>query len=79
MAGESQDITTLADELQEQQNVLIHGVEQLEMCELARAALVSHLKEALREQVNVSNIQSPGTRSIWLRVGAFCDQKLTKF
>ena len=56
MAGESQDNTTLADELQEQQNVLIHGVEQLEMCELARAALVSHLKEALREQVNVSYI-----------------------
>lgn len=47
---ESQDVTTLADELQEQQNILIHCVEQLEMSELARAALVSHLKEALREQ-----------------------------
>jgi hypothetical protein len=52
MAGESQDFTSLAEELQEQQNILNHGVEQLEICELARAALVSHLKEALREQVN---------------------------
>ena len=54
MAGDSQDITNLAEELQEQQNILTHCVEQLEMSELARAALVSHLKEALREQVDFS-------------------------
>jgi regulator of Ty1 transposition protein 103 len=54
MTGESQDITNLAEELQEQQNILTHCVEQLEMSELARAALVSHLKEALREQVDSS-------------------------
>lgn len=46
---ESHD-TTLADELQEQENILTQCAEQLEMSELARAALVSHLKEALREQ-----------------------------
>lgn len=50
-AGESQDTTTLAEELQEQQRILTQCIEQLEMCELARAALVSCLKEALREQV----------------------------
>ncbi|MCO5553936.1 hypothetical protein L7F22_007462 [Adiantum nelumboides] len=48
-AGESHE-TTLADELQEQENVLTQCAEQLEMSELARAALASHLKEALREQ-----------------------------
>lgn len=48
--GELQDITTLADELQEQQNILSKCIEQLEMSQMARAALVSHLKEALREQ-----------------------------
>ncbi|KAI5075573.1 hypothetical protein GOP47_0009649 [Adiantum capillus-veneris] len=47
---ESQDTTTLVEELQEQQKILSHCIEQLEMCELARAALVSCLKEALREQ-----------------------------
>lgn len=47
---ESQDTTTLAEELQEQQRILTQCIEQLEMCELARAALVSCLKEALREQ-----------------------------
>eukprot|EP00250_Pteridium_aquilinum_P001907 c12116_g1_i1 orf=599-2230(-) len=46
---ESHD-TNLGDELQEQENILTHCAEQLEMSELARAALVSHLKEALREQ-----------------------------
>lgn len=50
MAGDSHD-TTLGDELQEQENILTRCAEQLEMSELARAALVSHLKEALREQV----------------------------
>lgn len=49
--GELQEnTTTLADELQEQQNILSQCTERLEMSELARAALVSHLKEALREQ-----------------------------
>lgn len=48
-AWESHD-TTLGDELQEQENILTRCAEQLEMSELARAALVSHLKEALREQ-----------------------------
>lgn len=47
---ESQDTTTYVEELQEQQKILSRCVEQLEMCELARAALVSCLKEALREQ-----------------------------
>ncbi|KAH7436843.1 hypothetical protein KP509_05G038400 [Ceratopteris richardii] len=48
--GEAQDTTTLVEELQGQQQILSHCIEQLEMCELARAALVSCLKEALREQ-----------------------------
>ncbi|MCO5549497.1 hypothetical protein L7F22_002969 [Adiantum nelumboides] len=47
---ELQDTTTFVEELQEQQQILSHCIEQLEMCELARAALVSCLKEALREQ-----------------------------
>eukprot|EP00249_Psilotum_nudum_P023432 c28870_g1_i2 orf=314-1927(+) len=47
--GDMQD-TTLADELQEQQNILSQCVEHLEMSEMARATIVSHLKEALREQ-----------------------------
>eukprot|EP00249_Psilotum_nudum_P023431 c28870_g1_i1 orf=314-1930(+) len=47
--GDFQD-ATLADELQEQQNILSQCVEHLEMSEMARATIVSHLKEALREQ-----------------------------
>ncbi|KAH7283531.1 hypothetical protein KP509_34G011700 [Ceratopteris richardii] len=46
---ESHDMSVV-DELQEQENILTQCAEQLEMSELARAALVSHLKEALREQ-----------------------------
>ena len=52
IAGEAQNVT-IVKELQEQQNILTHCVEQLEMSELARAALISHLKEALREQVHL--------------------------
>ena len=52
IAGEPQNVT-IVEELQEQQNILTHCVEQLEMSELARAALISHLKEALREQVDL--------------------------
>ncbi|KAL2621472.1 hypothetical protein R1flu_001677 [Riccia fluitans] len=48
-AGGVQD--SIADELQEQQAVLAHCIEQLETCEMTRAALVQNLREALHEQV----------------------------
>ncbi|KAL3680588.1 hypothetical protein R1sor_023544 [Riccia sorocarpa] len=49
-AGGVQD--SIVDELQEQQAVLGHCIEQLETCEMTRAALVQNLREALHEQVN---------------------------
>ncbi|BBN14177.1 regulator of Ty1 transposition protein 103 [Marchantia polymorpha subsp. ruderalis] len=47
-AGGVQD--SIADELQEQQAVLGHCIEQLESSEMTRATLVSQLKEVLHEQ-----------------------------
>ncbi|KAG6557745.1 hypothetical protein Mapa_000511 [Marchantia paleacea] len=47
-AGGVQD--SIADELQEQQAVLGHCIEQLESSEMIRATLVSQLKEVLHEQ-----------------------------
>ncbi|CAM6086794.1 unnamed protein product [Calypogeia fissa] len=41
---------SVADDLQEQQTVLAHCIEQLESSEMTRAALVQQLKEALHEQ-----------------------------
>lgn len=61
--------TRLAEELQGQSVVLKECIEQLGAAELSRAALISHLKEALREQVGflggiwLAGIKYPGLKS----------------
>lgn len=47
----NQQGSLLIDEIQEQENILEQCVSQLENAEASRGALVSQLKEAIREQV----------------------------
>eukprot|EP00250_Pteridium_aquilinum_P016228 c23011_g1_i1 orf=659-2227(-) len=49
-ADELQDKSILADELQDQEEIVSHCIGQLETSESARTAVISLLKEALREQ-----------------------------
>lgn len=45
--------STLVNDLQEQEKELTHYMAQLENAEAARATLISKLKEALQEQVQL--------------------------
>lgn len=49
-SGQQTSDASFAHELQEQQSILAQCAEQLEISEMARAALIAHLKEALHEQ-----------------------------
>ena len=51
LEGEAHDKVTVTQELQGQQGILAHCIEQWDISELARVALVSLLKDALLEQV----------------------------
>ena len=51
LEGEAHDRVTVTQELQGQQGILAHCIEQWNISELARVALVSLLKDALQEQV----------------------------
>ena len=51
LEGEEHDRVIATQELQAQQGILAHCIEQWDMSKLARVALVSLLKEALQEQV----------------------------